>query len=110
MLDGDATASTPPRGGSADIEIRRVDRSHWEELNNAENGKHWDAETVGYCDIEKKDPDNPDAITRVDFVLNKGFAPFEDLILAKKLSEEQTPKSLRKRRCFPSVGDFLPKQ
>src|SRR5439155_17942665 len=39
------------------------------------------------CYIRREDPVDPDAITKVEWILNEAFAPYEHVIAEKRLSE-----------------------
>jgi hypothetical protein len=71
------------RGGEPNIDVRWVGREKWDQWDPA-----WDAETVGVCYIRREDPTNPDAITRVEWILNENFAPYEQVVSEKNLGEE----------------------
>lgn len=76
-------------GGQPNIDIRWVGREKWEELA-------WDGETVGDCYIYREDPADRSAITKVEWVLNNGFGPYEKVVEEKKLGEDAM-RSLRER-------------
>jgi len=69
-------------GGAPDVEVKWVRRDAWDQF-----APPWDAETVGDCLIYRDDENDPAAITRVEWVLNECFAPYEYVIEHKKLGE-----------------------
>jgi hypothetical protein len=71
------------RGGGPNIEISWVGRDKWDGFEPA-----WDAETVGTCVIRREDPAQPDTITKVEWILNENFAPYEQIVSEKNLGEE----------------------
>jgi hypothetical protein len=70
------------KGGEPNIEVSWVGRDKWDTFAPV-----WDAETVGDCYIYRDDPVNKTAITKVEWVLNEAFAPYEKIIEDKKLGE-----------------------
>jgi hypothetical protein len=71
-------------GGQPDIEILWYERAKWEDFQPA-----WDEETVGICFVKRAE-DDPTTIVRVEWHLNKAFAPYEKVIAAKNLGEAGT--------------------
>jgi hypothetical protein len=71
-----------PVGGEPNIDVEWIGREKWEAFDPA-----WDRETVGVCYIRREDPVDPDAITKVEWILNEAFAPYEHVIAEKRLSE-----------------------
>jgi hypothetical protein len=74
--------SDQPKGGEPDIDVKWVGRSQWHEFEPA-----WDAESVGDCLIYREDPADRTAITRVEWVLNENFGPYEAVMDAKHVGE-----------------------
>jgi hypothetical protein len=70
------------KGAEPNIEVSWVGRDKWETFDPI-----WNAETVGDCMIYRDDPVNKTAITKVEWVLNEAFAPYEKIIEDKKLGE-----------------------
>jgi hypothetical protein len=81
--------------GEPQIEITWIRRDKWGEFSPA-----WDEETAGECQIYRDDPKDETAITRVVWVLNESFVPYEKVVAEKKLSEEAM-KTFRERYEFP---------
>ena len=71
-----------PVGGEPNIDVQWVGREKWEAFDPA-----WDRETVGVCYIRREDPVDPEAITKLEWILNEAFAPYEHVIAEKRLSE-----------------------
>jgi hypothetical protein len=71
------------RGGEPNIDVQWVGRDKWDQIDPP-----WNSETVGICYIRREDPKKPDAITRVEWVLNDNFAPYEQVVAEKDLGEE----------------------
>jgi hypothetical protein len=69
-------------GGEPNIDVEWVGREKWDQFDPA-----WDRETVGVCYIRREDPVDPQAITKVEWILNEAFAPYEQVIAEKRLSE-----------------------
>jgi hypothetical protein len=70
------------KGGEPNIEVSWVGRDKWDTFDPI-----WDSETVGDCFIYREDPVDKTIITRVEWVLNEAFAPYEKVVEDKKLSE-----------------------
>jgi hypothetical protein len=68
-----------PKGGEPDIEISWIGRAKWDTITPA-----WDAETVGICNVTHGDEDNPEAITKVEWILNEDFADYARLAATRK--------------------------
>jgi len=68
-------------GGEPDVEVVWIDRAAWDKQDPP-----WDEDTAGRCVISRH-PENPDAISRVLWQLNRGFGPFEQALATRKLSE-----------------------
>jgi hypothetical protein len=81
-------------GGQPDIEILWHDRAKWDTFEPA-----WDEETVGHC-VVKRAEDDPNTVVRVEWHLNKAFAPYEKVIMAKNLGEAGT-KSFQEAYEYP---------
>ncbi len=71
-----------PQGGEPDIDVSWVRRDVWDEF-----APPWTEESVGICQPHRDDPADPAAITRVEWVLNENFAPYESVIDQKRFSE-----------------------
>lgn len=71
-------------GGQPDVEILWHERAKWGDMEPV-----WDEETVGKCVVKRAEGD-PTTIVRVEWHLNKAFAPYEKIIDAKKLGEAAT--------------------
>lgn len=69
-------------GGEPNIEVHWVGRDKWDSFDPA-----WDAESVGDCIIHREDPNDRDAITKVEWILNEAFLPYEKVIEDKKLGD-----------------------
>lgn len=69
-------------GGEPDIDFRWVGRAGWAEFDPP-----WKEQNVGVCIIQRADHADKAAITKVIFVLNENFAPYEKVIGEKKFSE-----------------------
>lgn len=67
-------------GGEPNIDIRWVGRDQWEAFA-------FDEEAVGVCNIYRDDPNDKQAITKVEWILNGAFAPYEKVVTEKKLGE-----------------------
>lgn len=87
---GKVEVVTPPKeketeavGGAPDVEINWVGREAWPNFSPV-----WDDQTVGECNIERKDVSDPTVITRVEWTLNQAFKPYEDVLGARKVSGE----------------------
>ncbi len=83
-----ASVEEPPQdkpgereGGEPDVEISWHDRPDWDKFE-----PHWDEQTAGSC-VVTRDPADPEVITRVDWHLNKAFAPYERIVTAKHLTD-----------------------
>jgi hypothetical protein len=94
-----ATPEEPPKdadkvGGDLNIDIQWVGREKWDQMGG------WDAETVGDCRIYREDANDRNAITKVEWYLNKAFTPFERVVEAKNLTE-RTMKSFQENYEYP---------
>jgi len=84
----DVTAPPEPKrpdqstGGEPDIDVKWVGRGRWSEFDPP-----WDGESVGDCLIYRDDPTDREAITRVEWVLNENFGPYEAVVQAKHVGE-----------------------
>jgi hypothetical protein len=70
------------RGGEPDIDVRWVGRDKWGEFD-----PNWTDDTVGVCTIKRDDPANKETITRVEWVLNEHFQPYDHVVAEKRLGE-----------------------
>lgn len=71
-----------PAGGEPNIDVQWVGREKWEAFD-----PQWDNETVGVCSVRREDPADHRAITKVEWILNEAFAPYERVMAEKRLSE-----------------------
>jgi hypothetical protein len=71
-----------PVGGEPNIDVRWVGREKWDAFDVP-----WSTETVGVCNIRREDPVDPSAITKVEWILNEAFAPYERVVSEKQLTE-----------------------
>jgi hypothetical protein len=78
----EAEESDTKKGSEPDIDVSWVGRDRWDTFDPV-----WNAETVGDCNIYRNDPVNKSAITKVEWILNEAFAPYEKVIESKKLGE-----------------------
>jgi hypothetical protein len=69
-------------GGEPNIDVRWIGREKWEEMDPA-----WLEETVGMCHVIRDDPADQTAITKVEWVLNKHFGPYDRVVTEKQLGE-----------------------
>lgn len=72
-----------PKGGEPDIDVTWIGRAKWAEMEPVA----WDEQTAGTCEIKHEDPDDPEAITKVEWIMNEDFAQYSQVISAKKLTE-----------------------
>lgn len=70
------------RGGEPNIDVRWVGRNTWQAFDPP-----WDEEMVGDCVIYRDDPNDGSAITKVEWILNESFGPYETVVEEKKLGE-----------------------
>lgn len=71
-------------GGEPDIDVQWVGREQWASFTPP-----WNGNTVGTCNILREDPkDKRSTITRVEWVLNAAFEPYEQVTTEKRLGEE----------------------
>jgi hypothetical protein len=91
-------------GGEPNIDIQWVGRDAWESMDPV-----WDEETVGDCRVYREDPQNPTAITKVEWLLNEAFGDYERLT-SQKQSSEAALTTLRDRyQIAVAVGLFKQK-
>jgi hypothetical protein len=69
-------------GGEPNIEVSWIGRENWEEME-----PHWNDGTVGVCHVSREDAANATAITKVEWILNRHFAPYDKVVTEKQLSE-----------------------
>lgn len=69
-------------GGEPNIDVRWIGRGAWQAFDPP-----WDGEMVGECFISREDPNDRSAITKVEWVLNEAFAPYEKVVSEKRLGE-----------------------
>jgi hypothetical protein len=67
-------------GGEPNVEINWVRRDAWERLGYTEH-------SVGTCIILREDPNDREAITKVEWVLNEAFVSYERVAAEKRRSE-----------------------
>src|SRR5262249_54076217 len=67
-------------GGEPNIEVSWVGKDKWTEFD-----PEWDDQTVGVCHVHREDPSNPNAITKVEWVMNRDFAAYRQVIEEKRL-------------------------
>jgi hypothetical protein len=91
----DDDQSDKNRGGEPNIDVSWVGRSKWDDFTPA-----WDNDTVGDCLIYRDDQNDKSAITKVDWILNEAYAPYESVIKQKKLGE-QAMKTFREGYEYP---------
>lgn len=70
------------KGAEPNIEVSWVGRDKWDTFDPP-----WNSETVGDCMIYRHDPLDRTAITKVEWVLNEAFGPYEKIVEGKKLGE-----------------------
>ncbi|MGE3780119.1 MAG: hypothetical protein AB7F89_23220, partial [Pirellulaceae bacterium] len=68
------------KGGEPNIEIQWVRRDKWDDLK-------FDEDTVGVCHIHRDDPQDRTVITKVEWILNEAFGPYEKVVTEKKFGE-----------------------
>jgi hypothetical protein len=83
------------RGAEPDIDVSWVGRDKWDTFDPP-----WINETVGECYIYRDDELDKNAITKVEWVLNEAFSPYEKIIEDKKLGEAAM-KTFREGYEFP---------
>jgi hypothetical protein len=97
----DRDATEKPRGGEPDIDISWIGRAKWDQMTPA-----WDEETVGACEITHGDPEKPETITKVEWILNEDFSGYSRVVMTKKLTE-RTLRTFREGYEYPvSFGLF----
>lgn len=72
----------PSSGGEPNIDVNWFKRDSWTNFDPA-----WDEQTVGKCEIHREDPDDPAAITKVEWFMNEDFAPYRQVVDEKRLGE-----------------------
>jgi hypothetical protein len=70
------------KGAEPDIDVSWVGRDKWDIFDPP-----WNGETVGDCYINHDDALDKNAITKVEWVLNEAFGPYETIVENKKLGE-----------------------
>jgi hypothetical protein len=73
-------------GGEPNVDVQWVGRDQWSSFE-----PHWSKESVGMCAVRREDPAKPDAITKVEWILNEAFGPYERVMEQKRLSEATAP-------------------
>lgn len=91
-------------GGEPNIDVRWIGREKWDSMDPT-----WDRETVGVCYIRREDPVDPDAITKVEWILNEAFAPYEQVLNEKRLSEN-TAKTFKEGYEYPVLFGLFRQQ
>lgn len=85
----------PRRGGDPDIEVSWVGREAWHSFDPP-----WDGFTVGQCLVERGDLFEPDLITRVEWILNSAFLPYEQVLEQRHMGEAAL-KQFREQYEYP---------
>jgi hypothetical protein len=80
-------------GGDFDISINWHSEENWPVME-------WDANSVGACRIYRDDPKDNNAITKLEFDLNKDYGSYQKIIGAKRLTEKTT-KEFNERYQMP---------
>lgn len=80
-------------GGDFDISINWHSKENWPDME-------WDVNSVGACRIYRDDPKDYNAITRLEFDLNKDYGSYQKVIGAKRLNEKTT-KEFNERYQMP---------
>jgi hypothetical protein len=93
-----------PAGGEPDIDVSWVGRDKWSDFDPA-----WDRETVGVCNIHRDDENEPDTITKVDWILNEAFDSYEDVVAAKRMTEN-TAKTFKEGYEYPVLFGLFRQQ
>jgi hypothetical protein len=84
-----------PKGGQPDIDISWIDRAKWDSMT-----PDWDDETVGVCEVTHGDVDNPEAITKVEWILNADFVAYAR-VSAKRKGGEMAITTFREGYEYP---------
>jgi hypothetical protein len=82
LPEKDPDQEDPAKGGEPNIDVSWVGQESWDGFTPP-----WNSETVGVCNISREDPNDKSAITKVEWVLNRAFAPYEKVLQTKKLAE-----------------------
>jgi hypothetical protein len=82
-------------GGEPNIDVSWVGRDKWGTFDPS-----WNAETVGMCIIHREDASASGEITKVEWVMNEAFAPYEQVIQEKQLTEH-TMKTFQEAYEYP---------
>ena len=69
-------------GGEPNIEVSWIGREKWDEME-----PHWNEGTVGLCHVSREDPSAPKEITKVEWILNKHFGPYDKVVTEKQLTD-----------------------
>jgi hypothetical protein len=93
-----------PVGGEPNIDVQWVGREKWEAFDPA-----WDRETVGVCNIRREDPVDSRVITKVEWWLNEAFAPYEQVVAEKRLTEA-TAKAFKEGYEYPVLFSLFRQQ
>ena len=80
-------------GGEPNVDISWVRRDAWERLGYTEH-------SVGTCIILREDPNDRDAITKVEWFLNEAFVSYEH-VAAEKRTSEASLRAFRERYEMP---------
>jgi hypothetical protein len=94
LYEPNNTKDSSDSGGEPDIDIHWVGREAWAQFEPP-----WDEQVVGDVHITR-DSDDEELITRVEWYFNEAFAPYEQVIGAKQVGQDQTNK-LRERYELP---------
>jgi hypothetical protein len=76
------TREDPRTGGEPNIDVSWVGREKWSTFEPT-----WNEQTVGLCIIHREDASATAEITKVEWVMNEAFAPYEQVIQEKQLTE-----------------------
>ncbi len=80
-------------GGEPDVDVLWHGRADWEALGG------WDEGTAGTCEVTRDEKDRA-VVTKVVWHLNGAFAPYESVVLAKKVTEA-TRKAFEEAYQYP---------
>lgn len=86
VYEPETPEDSPASGGEPDVDIRWVGRDAWSSFEPP-----WDDGVAGEVDVTR-DPDNPEVVTRVQWIFNEAFGPYERVLSAKKVGETYTQK------------------
>lgn len=72
-----------PAGGAPNIDISWFKREDWPGMVPP-----WDGETVGVCIVTRDDPTDPTAISKVEWMMNEDFGPYQQVTHEKDLTKQ----------------------